>query len=111
MKNMPVFVWDQKLTFAVLCLIVSVLLFEVAKHMKETYIDAPTPFRSISARIDTKGAVATEPSMFPFANNKCDLKCCGRSDLSCSGGCVCKTPEQEKMLSTRGYNSTKFSEY
>ncbi len=37
-------------------------------------------------------------SMFVFAYNKCDLKCCGSSPYSCNGGCVCFTPEQKRMF-------------
>lgn len=45
-------------------------------------------------------------ALFPFAFNKCDVKCCGDSaGLSCSGGCVCLTDEQKRFFSNRGYNN------
>jgi hypothetical protein len=37
-------------------------------------------------------------SLFMFAYNKCDAKCCDKSPYSCEGGCVCITPEQEKLV-------------
>lgn len=51
------------------------------------------------------GTKNTPKSMFVFAYNKCDVKCCGDSPYSCSGGCVCLTDEQKKFLSNRGFNN------
>jgi hypothetical protein len=51
------------------------------------------------------GTKNTPKSMFVFAYNKCDAKCCGDSPYSCSGGCVCLTDEQKKFLSNRGSNN------
>jgi hypothetical protein len=41
--------------------------------------------------------------LFYFANNQCKPECCGAT-LSCSGGCVCTTPEQRDFINTRGNN-------
>ena len=43
--------------------------------------------------------------LFMFANNVCDVKCCG-SSFSCGGGCVCTTPAQRQMIAARGGNRT-----
>lgn len=51
------------------------------------------------------GTKNTPKSMFVFAYNKCDVKCCGDSPYSCSGGCVCLTDDQKKFLSNRGFNN------
>lgn len=51
------------------------------------------------------GSDKTPKSMFMFAYNKCDIKCCGDSPYSCNGGCVCLTNEQKRYLSNRGYNN------
>jgi hypothetical protein len=51
------------------------------------------------------GSDGTPKSMFMFAYNKCDPKCCGHSPFSCSGGCVCLTEEQKRFMSNRGYNN------
>lgn len=52
------------------------------------------------------GTENTPRSIFPFAFNKCDIKCCGDSGgLSCNGGCVCLTKEQKRFMSNRGYNN------
>jgi hypothetical protein len=61
------------------------------------------------------GTNKTPKSMFVFAYNKCDVKCCGDSPYSCNGGCVCLTDEQKHFLSNRGtnnrYNKCSFEEY
>jgi len=41
--------------------------------------------------------------LFYFANNQCKPECCGAT-LSCSGGCVCTSPEQRDFINTRGGN-------
>jgi hypothetical protein len=45
-------------------------------------------------------------NMFMFKNNQCKPSCCGAS-FSCSGGCVCTTPEQRDFINSRGGNRTK----
>jgi len=45
-------------------------------------------------------------NMFMFKNNQCKPSCCG-SSFSCSGGCVCTTPEQREYINSRGGNRTK----
>lgn len=45
-------------------------------------------------------------NLFMFKNNQCKPSCCGAS-FSCSGGCVCTTPEQREMINTRGGNRTR----
>jgi len=44
-------------------------------------------------------------NLFIFKNNQCKPECCGAS-FSCSGGCVCTTPEQRDMINSRGGNRT-----
>ena len=44
--------------------------------------------------------------LFLFKNNQCKPECCG-SSFSCSGGCVCTTPEQRQYITSRGGNRTK----
>lgn len=44
-------------------------------------------------------------NLFIFKNNQCKPECCG-STLSCDGGCVCTTPDQRKLINTRGGNRT-----
>ncbi len=44
-------------------------------------------------------------SLFIFKNNQCKPECCGAS-FSCSGGCVCTTPEQRDFINSRGGNRT-----
>lgn len=44
-------------------------------------------------------------NLFMFKDNKCKPECCG-SSFSCSGGCVCTTPEQRKFVNERGGNRT-----
>ena len=44
-------------------------------------------------------------NMFMFKNNQCKPSCCGAS-FSCSGGCVCTTPDQREFINTRGGNRT-----
>jgi hypothetical protein len=48
-------------------------------------------------------------SLFMFKNNQCKPSCCG-SSLSCSGGCVCTTPDQRQFIAGRGGNRTKPAE-
>lgn len=61
------------------------------------------------------GTTETPNSLFTFAYNKCDVKCCGDSPYSCNGGCVCITPQQKRFLSNRGTNNKlnkcSFDEY
>ena len=45
-------------------------------------------------------------NLFMFKNNQCKPECCGAS-FSCSGGCVCTTPAQRQMISSRGGNRTQ----
>lgn len=44
-----------------------------------------------------------DDSLFIFKNNQCKPECCG-SSFSCSGGCVCTTPDQRNMINGRGGN-------
>lgn len=44
-------------------------------------------------------------NLFMFKDNQCKPSCCGAS-YSCSGGCVCTTPEQRDYINTRGGNRT-----
>lgn len=44
-------------------------------------------------------------SLFLFKNNQCKPECCGAS-FSCSGGCVCSTPQQRQYIASRGGNRT-----
>jgi len=44
-------------------------------------------------------------SLFMFKNNQCKPECCG-SSFSCSGGCVCTTPDQRQYIAGRGGNRT-----
>jgi hypothetical protein len=44
--------------------------------------------------------------LFMFKSNQCKPECCGAS-FSCSGGCVCTTPEQRQLLASRGGNRTQ----
>ena len=48
-------------------------------------------------------------SLFMFKNNQCKPSCCG-SSFSCSGGCVCTTPDQRQYIAGRGGNRTRPSE-
>jgi hypothetical protein len=48
-------------------------------------------------------------SLFMFKNNQCKPSCCG-SSLSCSGGCVCTTPDQRQYIASRGGNRTRPAE-
>ena len=45
-------------------------------------------------------------SMFMFSLNKSSPECCRDSPYSTSGGCVCLSDNQYKLLSTRGSNHT-----
>lgn len=47
---------------------------------------------------DVSGTGSGPKSMFLFAYNKCDTSCCGTSSYSCGKGCVCMTPEQQKLF-------------
>jgi hypothetical protein len=44
-----------------------------------------------------------DDSLFMFKNNQCKPECCG-SSFSCSGGCVCTTPQQRNYIAGRGGN-------
>ena len=44
-------------------------------------------------------------SMFMFSYNECKPECCDVSPYSCSGGCVCMTPDQINFVGSRGKNS------
>lgn len=46
-----------------------------------------------------------QDNLFMFKNNQCKPECCG-SSFSCSGGCVCSTPEQRQYIASRGGNRT-----
>jgi len=47
-----------------------------------------------------------QDNLFMFKNNQCKPECCG-SSLSCSGGCVCTTPDQRQYIASRGGNRTR----
>ena len=47
-----------------------------------------------------------QDNLFIFKNNQCKPECCG-SSFSCSGGCVCSTPEQRQYIASRGGNRTR----
>jgi len=47
-----------------------------------------------------------DDSLFMFKNNQCKPECCG-SSFSCSGGCVCTSPNQRQYLASRGGNVSK----
>lgn len=51
------------------------------------------------------GKRGSPKSMFMFSYNKCDPKCCDYSPYSCSGGCVCMTPDQVNFIGSRGKNN------
>lgn len=103
---------DKKLTFALLCFLAVILLFIVTHHFTEKFIDEPSPFLSVNAPANLSNTKPVDDApLFTFANNICDPSCCGKSDLSCSHGCVCKTKEQETMLNTRGMNSVGYDEF
>ena len=51
------------------------------------------------------GKQGSAKSMFMFSYNKCDPACCDYSPYSCSGGCVCMTPDQINFVGTRGKNN------
>ena len=44
-------------------------------------------------------------SLFMFKNNQCKPECCP-SSYTCSGGCVCSSPDQRQVLASRGGNRT-----
>ena len=44
-------------------------------------------------------------SLFMFKNNQCKPECCP-SSFSCGGGCVCTSPTQRKVITSRGGNRT-----
>lgn len=52
------------------------------------------------------GTPSAPKQIFPFAYNKCDIKCCDDSNWGCSGGCVCLTNEQKKNFSGRAKNNS-----
>jgi len=45
-------------------------------------------------------------SLFMFKNNQCKPECCP-SSYTCDGGCVCTSPDQRQVISSRGGNRTK----
>lgn len=52
------------------------------------------------------GTEAGPKSKFFFAYNACRLDCCkDAGGYSCSGGCPCFTPQQQKFAGSRGFNS------
>jgi len=51
------------------------------------------------------GKEGSPRDLFMFAHNQCRPECCP-SAFSCSGGCVCLTDAQKRLLSYRGHNST-----
>ncbi len=55
----------------------------------------------------TLAADTPTDSMFLFANNKSDLKCCP-STFSTDKGCVCVTKQQQELLINRGGNRTGY---
>ena len=50
-----------------------------------------------------------DDSLFIFKNNQCKPECCG-SSFSCSGGCICSTPDQRNYINGRGGNRTSPAE-
>lgn len=52
------------------------------------------------------GTPDTPKKMFMFSHNKSSLACCP-STFSDDRGCVCSTPEQQKLIWGRGGNKTK----
>lgn len=44
-------------------------------------------------------------ALFMFKNNQCKPECCP-SSYTCSGGCVCTSPDQRQVLASRGGNRT-----
>jgi len=50
-----------------------------------------------------------QDNLFMFKNNQCKPECCG-SSFSCSGGCVCTTPDQRQYIASRGGNRTSPAE-
>lgn len=95
---------DQRITISILTLIVISVIFEITRQFKERFVDGPE-FTMQTVRSSSAPYNANDPQLFTFANNKCSPHCCGTgTELSCSGGCVCKTKEQNEMMMTRGYN-------
>lgn len=104
------------LYIALIILVLSSIIAIFVKHNKETFTDDQLVEESKllksqdapSQTYDTaKHDISESRTMFMFANNKCDPSCCGKSEFSCSSGCVCKTKEQDDMLMQRGYNQSK----
>ena len=97
------------LIYASTCFLAVIVLYVLHRSLvRELYVNNDaSPFKTVSASVPQKGEKKDDPPLFAFANNQCDAKCCGESDLMCAGGCVCKTPEQEAMLLSRGYNGAK----
>lgn len=107
---------DSHWQVALFALLLSSILFLVTKRIKEEFVDdQPEPPKSTdrpSRTYDSADHATSETSkMFLFAENKCDPKCCGMSEFSCSGGCVCKTAEQDSLLLHRGVNRISHDEF
>lgn len=68
------------------------------------------PLKSIKANVGDDGNNVQNPqrdgSKFIFAKNKCKGECCP-SIYSCSGGCICTTPEQNSLIQHRGGNHSQ----
>jgi hypothetical protein len=63
------------------------------EDLKPTQIDMTDPSTQ-----SVDGTPDGPKSMFMFAYNKCDVSCCDKSPYSCTGGCVCLTDDQKKMI-------------
>lgn len=95
--------------------IVTVLLTALAviimRRFREHFYDADIP---MTPQPPAKPALADQNSMQPddiytFSDTKCNTACCltgNSSGMSCDRGCLCLSPEQLKLLQTRGYNNT-----
>jgi hypothetical protein len=103
---------------ALSALVLSAILALIVKGIKEDFVDSlgvsdiagPEPKQSLKYdTADHRESNQSDSKLFMFADNKCDVECCGMSEFSCSGGCVCKTKEQSNLLGTRGLNQTKQS--
>ena len=53
---------------------------------------------------EASGSFQPSDSMFLFANNAVSPEACSGASYSSSGGCVVMTPEQLKLIRTRGGN-------
>jgi len=61
-----------------------------------------SPNESLTAPAEDVGP----DNLFMFKHNQCKPSCCGATH-SCSGGCVCTTPEQREYINSRGGNRTR----